>query len=113
MVRGMATEIRPPVVPARVVVVDARLEAGRDRRGRPLFALDVTVLTEHRDPFRTRLSVAVPDEALGLVHPGAELPAVLIGEGERAVTELRLDDVVGNGAGAVAHRTDDEGDEGR
>lgn len=86
----MATEASAASVPARVIIVDARPTGGRDGHGRALFALDVTVLAERRQPFRTRLSLPVPDAAIGLVHPGTELPAVLVGEGDLAVPVVDL-----------------------
>lgn len=92
----MATDAHPTTTPARVVVLDARPAGGRDRNGDAVFALDVTVLCDERTPFRSRLAVAVPDGALALVHPGAELPAVLVGEGELAVPVIDLTTAAGD-----------------
>lgn len=75
-------------------MLDARQVGGRDRQGRALFALDLTVLPVDRPPRRARVSVPVPDAALALVYPGAELPARLLGDGDAAVTVLELDRLV-------------------
>jgi len=84
----------PVTSPVPVVVIDARPVGGQDEHGLPLFVVDLTVLVADGDPWRSRLSVAVPDHGLRHLHPGAELTADLVATGGGFVPVLRFGDLV-------------------
>jgi len=83
----------PATSPVPVVVIDARPVGGHDEHGLPLFVVDLTVLVTDGDPWRSRLSVAVPDHGLRHLHPGAELTADLVSTGGGIVPVLRFGDL--------------------
>lgn len=68
-------------------LIEVRRLGGRDRAGRSMFVIDLTVVPDHGDPVRSQHRVGVPDEWIGVLVPGVEVPvSVCRGQGGLSVT---------------------------
>lgn len=77
-----------PVDTAGAVLITCRQVSGRNRFGHALFLLDLSIV-RHDRARRERTAVAVPDDLLAAVYPGAEVVVSLDGSDE--VVEIHLD----------------------
>jgi len=71
--------------PAYAVIVSGEPLNMTNAKGVPMFAFELTIMPEGRDPFQVRAGMPTPPRALPLIYPGSRVPVRFLPENPNAV----------------------------
>lgn len=71
--------------PAYAVIVSGEPLNMTNQQGVPLYAFELTIMAEGRDPFKARTGMPTPPRALPLIFPGSRVPVRYLPENPNAV----------------------------
>ncbi|HET9168491.1 MAG TPA: hypothetical protein VFN97_03610 [Actinospica sp.] len=71
--------------PAYAVVISGEPLNMTNAQGVPMFAFDLTIMPEGRDPFQVRAGMPTPPRALPLIFPGSRVPVRFLPDNPNAV----------------------------